>query len=42
MDRVYVRTNPNFKTQQTIQISGEVSFQAFIRFWKTMRHCDRS
>ena len=29
MDRVYVRTNPNFKTQQTIQISGEVKFPGF-------------
>ena len=26
MDRVYVRTNPDFESQQTVQVSGEVDF----------------
>ena len=26
MDRVYVRTNPNFEPQQTVQVNGEVEF----------------
>ena len=26
MDRVYVRTNPDFESQQTVQVSGEVEF----------------
>lgn len=26
MDRVYVRTNPDFESQQTVQLSGEVEF----------------
>ena len=26
MDRVYVRTNPDFELQQTVQVSGEMQF----------------
>ena len=26
MDRVYVRTNPDFESQQAVQVSGEVLF----------------
>ena len=32
MDRVYIRTNPDFESQQTVQVSGEVEFPGTILF----------